>query len=359
MDAAAVAAAVPPEVIEAYICETFPAPMHVLIRSQPAGSWVQPERLGGTSMLKNIEEVYVLTEIPECWPVPRVNTAYMLDLRGAQTSYNKDDGTALSMDAIIKRHDQDSWGGGSGGSRNPAKQTSVALLGGIKCMQSTRTCNGLYVCSEFDPAHLQDYRRFEPDWEKTSDIFSASQKLNENEVVVIAANQPHSHPSFPSYKLSYAAKAKVEKAIRAMGSLATSVQTLRNAPITAEITGTRSLGELHGALDQDRTVRLLIQKDRKSITPLGTGLTAVFDCMRKQRESLPAGDVYIHEVSDNGIPIIICMLSRVVREIHSARSIVVDMTYKTIAGDFKLWHVVMFSSKYNRRMIHPDCIDKH
>ncbi|EJD50394.1 hypothetical protein AURDEDRAFT_160297 [Auricularia subglabra TFB-10046 SS5] len=263
MDAALVAAAVPSEVIEAYICETFPIPMQALIRSQPASSWVQPERLvqfaadyyqrgtavsaasttrtpplrvstspghsarlpgaglrstsgspvvaganprasaqesaqrsvrivdmtpfpdfprqGGASLLKNIEEVYVLTDIPECWPVPRVNTAYLLDLRSAQTIYDKDGGKALSMDAIVKRHDQDSWGGGSGGSRDPAKQTSVALLGGIKCMQSTRMCNGLYVCSEFDPAHLEGYQRFEPDWEKTNDIFAASQKLNENE----------------------------------------------------------------------------------------------------------------------------------------------------------------------------------
>ncbi|EJD50393.1 hypothetical protein AURDEDRAFT_160296 [Auricularia subglabra TFB-10046 SS5] len=170
-------------------------------------------------------------------------------------------------------------------------------------------------------------------------------------VVVLAANKAHSHPSFPSYKLSLSAKAKVEAAIQAMGSLGTTVQTLRTAAITAEITGTNSLGDLHSALDQDRTVRHLIQQGRKAAAPLGTGLTAVFDCMGKQRDTLPASDVYIHEVSDNGIPIIICMLPRLVREIHSARSIVVDMTYKTIAGNFKLWHVVMFSAKYNRRLV--------
>ncbi|EJD32855.1 hypothetical protein AURDEDRAFT_178046 [Auricularia subglabra TFB-10046 SS5] len=167
-------------VIEAYIRETFPAQMQALIRTQPASSWVDPERLvqfaadyyqrgsavsaalttstpplrvstspghsaklpgpglratsgspvvaganprasaqasaqrsvrvvdmtpfpdfprqGGASLLKNIEEVYVLTEIPKCWPVPRVNTAYLLDL----SQFPKEPADTYASDGIVK-----------------------------------------------------------------------------------------------------------------------------------------------------------------------------------------------------------------------------------------------------------------
>ncbi|EJD45310.1 hypothetical protein AURDEDRAFT_165525 [Auricularia subglabra TFB-10046 SS5] len=55
-------------------------------------------RQGGASLLKNIEEVYVLTEIPECWPVPRVNTAYLLDL----SQFPKEPANTYASAGIVK-----------------------------------------------------------------------------------------------------------------------------------------------------------------------------------------------------------------------------------------------------------------
>jgi hypothetical protein len=53
----------------------------------------------------------------------------------------------MSMAAIIKSQDQDSWGGGSAGSLTAGKTPTVAALGGVLCQYAEHTCQGVYHCS--------------------------------------------------------------------------------------------------------------------------------------------------------------------------------------------------------------------
>lgn len=49
-----------------------------------------------------VERVEYLTAIPSYWPVPRIPTAYVLDLRDSKFDFVDENGVALTADALIK-----------------------------------------------------------------------------------------------------------------------------------------------------------------------------------------------------------------------------------------------------------------
>ncbi|KAK7682461.1 hypothetical protein QCA50_014261 [Cerrena zonata] len=63
------------------------------------------------------------------------------------------------MAAIIKSEDQDSWGGGTGGSSQKAVQ--VDALGGIKCQVATHICQGIFKCNQLRSSLIDGCQRFE------------------------------------------------------------------------------------------------------------------------------------------------------------------------------------------------------
>ncbi|TFK94419.1 hypothetical protein K466DRAFT_593594 [Polyporus arcularius HHB13444] len=119
-----------------------------------------------------------LEKPPRCWNVPRPegvdsNIAYRLDLsRDEATKWTTNDGKAMSMLAVIKREDQDAWGGGSAGSLQ--KTVTVHCLddddssGGVECQQATHVCQGIYHCPHLLPSLLEDCERYEANLEEVA-----------------------------------------------------------------------------------------------------------------------------------------------------------------------------------------------
>ncbi|KAJ7440399.1 hypothetical protein B0H11DRAFT_1660472, partial [Mycena galericulata] len=92
----------------------------------------------------------------------------------------------LSMAAIIKSEDQDSWGGGSAGAVNPSKATKVLTLGGVLCQVAKHTCQGVYVCSQLDVSLLDGHERYEPNDDDMRELFVAEREVNVRETSSMA-----------------------------------------------------------------------------------------------------------------------------------------------------------------------------
>ncbi|KAJ7742334.1 hypothetical protein DFH07DRAFT_980337 [Mycena maculata] len=90
----------------------------------------------------------------------------------------------LSMAAIIKSEDQDSWGGGSGGSIK--KPTKVTALTGALCQVATHNCQGVWVCSKFDTSLLEGHERYKADNEEMRELFEAERDDNVRETSSVA-----------------------------------------------------------------------------------------------------------------------------------------------------------------------------
>ncbi|KAG6884190.1 hypothetical protein C0992_006788, partial [Termitomyces sp. T32_za158] len=71
-----------------------------------------------------VDRIEYLTVLPSLWPIPRIPTAFVLDLRGSKYNFlNKKTGKPFSPDALIKNKDQDSWIGGTGTADSTARVT--------------------------------------------------------------------------------------------------------------------------------------------------------------------------------------------------------------------------------------------
>ncbi|KAJ6614357.1 hypothetical protein B0H10DRAFT_2436006 [Mycena sp. CBHHK59/15] len=71
----------------------------------------------------HVERMEYLTEIPSVWPIPRVSTAYVVDL--SDPKFNLVDNTVnlIPVDGLVKRQDNDSWHGNSGSGNNTVDVT--------------------------------------------------------------------------------------------------------------------------------------------------------------------------------------------------------------------------------------------
>ncbi|KAG6822985.1 hypothetical protein H0H92_011827, partial [Tricholoma furcatifolium] len=114
----------------------------------------RPQRLNHQLMVDELETV---TGLPLYWPVPRVKTAYLLDLSSDEHNIKDDNGNLLSVDALIKNKDQDSWTGGSGAADS---KVSFSIFTGspIKCRRSRLECAGFSACINVDPKLLETER---------------------------------------------------------------------------------------------------------------------------------------------------------------------------------------------------------
>ena len=77
--------------------------------------------------------------------------------------------------------DQDSWGGGSGGSvTNTSKAPVVAILDNQRCQYAAFKCQGSYRCSEYDET-LHGKERQARDEDEMKEIFEAERVINMDE----------------------------------------------------------------------------------------------------------------------------------------------------------------------------------
>ncbi|PPR05947.1 hypothetical protein CVT24_004653 [Panaeolus cyanescens] len=123
-----------------------------------------------------VAKLITLTTIPSTWTI--YNGAYLLDLSADTRQWKDSAGDLLSMAAIIKSQDRDSWGGGSAGHTQPAKCPSVHALDGVKCQLSEHKCQGIYHCSELDMSLVDQCHRYAPDDDEMRDLFDAEREIN-------------------------------------------------------------------------------------------------------------------------------------------------------------------------------------
>ncbi|KAJ6513998.1 hypothetical protein DFH09DRAFT_1374151 [Mycena vulgaris] len=124
-------------------------------------------------------EIRTITKIPSCWTVPHPEDgdfAYLLDISEDQREWLDKKNEPLSMIAIIKSEDQDSWGEGTGGSRT--KPTNVVALGNVPCQAATHQCQGVWICSQFDQSLLDGHERYEPDDDAMRELWEADRAVN-------------------------------------------------------------------------------------------------------------------------------------------------------------------------------------
>ncbi|KAJ7138641.1 hypothetical protein C8R46DRAFT_1321667, partial [Mycena filopes] len=107
--------------------------------------------------------------------------AYRVDLTADDREWLDGTNKPLSMAAIIKSEDQDSWGGGSAGSVALAKATKVVALDGVQCQVANHGCQGVYICDQLDPGLLDGHERYEPDDDDMRELFNAERTVNVRE----------------------------------------------------------------------------------------------------------------------------------------------------------------------------------
>ncbi|KAJ7022111.1 hypothetical protein C8F04DRAFT_1194836 [Mycena alexandri] len=115
-----------------------------------------------------------------CWMVPQMDIeqdfAYRVDLTNDSREWLDSKDRVLSMAAIIKSEDQDSWGKGSAGSIQ--KPTKVLAHDGALCQVAKHDCQGIYVCNQLDQDLLCGHERYEPDDNEMRELFDAEHTVN-------------------------------------------------------------------------------------------------------------------------------------------------------------------------------------
>ncbi|KAF7800308.1 hypothetical protein EIP86_011557 [Pleurotus ostreatoroseus] len=132
---------------------------------------------------RKVSQIIPLDEIPWCFSVPRSDGesfAYLLDLthKPIDGEWKDDRGNLLSIAAMIKKNNQDSWGGGTAGSN--AQLVKVYALDNAQCRYAEHVCQGCFICDRADP-QLINSERYEPDEEESADIYQRQCRINEVE----------------------------------------------------------------------------------------------------------------------------------------------------------------------------------
>ncbi|KAF8229929.1 hypothetical protein L208DRAFT_1401360 [Tricholoma matsutake] len=125
-----------------------------------------------------VDAIEPLDGVPHRWPVPEVDTAYVLDFG--------DDARVLGrnvvkkpkgLDVFLKPEDQGSWGRGTNGSTS--HDIKLTLLDDLPAHRSVHECNGAHQCEMFDNRFLDGYKWIDSyDSNKMEEIFEAGQTQN-------------------------------------------------------------------------------------------------------------------------------------------------------------------------------------
>ncbi|KIJ43436.1 hypothetical protein M422DRAFT_253319 [Sphaerobolus stellatus SS14] len=172
-------------------------------------------------------------------------------------------------------------------------------------------------------------------------------------IIIPAAGQPHSHPSFPRSKLTYDARIAYTEAIQTLGVGGVTVEKVDQARTTMAIFGGKIPQAVFPALANSRMKSELIARQKKKKYAAGTGFMGV---MARYREDLklPIEERYIHYIStvpsedgEGDIELIVTMNPRLAKLVHSARATLHDTTYKRVFGLHNEWEVVLWDEKHS------------
>ncbi|KAF7317391.1 hypothetical protein HMN09_00475400 [Mycena chlorophos] len=133
---------------------------------------------------ETVERVEYLRELPSLWPIPKVRTAFVLDLRDPkfairdpkyetrEKSGDGDNDVLLTVDALVKDADNDPWRGNTG--VGDSKSHVQFSPGGprLECRRARLTCPGCHAC-EHVPENLVRVERRDLSTEQREAIFKA------------------------------------------------------------------------------------------------------------------------------------------------------------------------------------------
>ncbi|KAJ7050007.1 hypothetical protein C8F01DRAFT_1348352 [Mycena amicta] len=134
----------------------------------------------------SVDRIIPITAVPSTWAVPRDDAVYRLDLSASEHLFEKPKNAKnpMTIQRIIKREDQDSWGGGGGGHLQGDTWVvgfSDDLSVKVWCRRVHHHCKGVHVC-EFVPDELfADCERYEPDLDAMRDLWHHQLDANEKE----------------------------------------------------------------------------------------------------------------------------------------------------------------------------------
>ncbi|KII84400.1 hypothetical protein PLICRDRAFT_32429 [Plicaturopsis crispa FD-325 SS-3] len=104
----------------------------------------------------HVDRVEYLNELPSYWPVPRVPTAFILDLSDPKFAVEVNDSEEIcTPDWLVKNKDQESWSGGTGAADSKPFVNLIVEGQSVLCRRSRLTCRGVYACEDVDPKLLK------------------------------------------------------------------------------------------------------------------------------------------------------------------------------------------------------------
>ncbi|KAJ7060131.1 hypothetical protein C8F01DRAFT_1144108 [Mycena amicta] len=104
-----------------------------------------------TKNLPGVVRIERLTEVPAIWPVPRVPTAFLVDLKHPMFAF-KIQGKLVKPDQLIKNQDNDSWEGSTGVGQSTSMVVFSPGEAPVECRRSTLICAGSHACIYADTA---------------------------------------------------------------------------------------------------------------------------------------------------------------------------------------------------------------
>ncbi|KAF8179702.1 hypothetical protein K438DRAFT_1768737 [Mycena galopus ATCC 62051] len=135
-----------------------------------------------------VPEIRDVQKVFFCWTVPQTDIekdfAYRVDLTNDTREWLDPKNKPLSMAAIIKSEDQDSWGKGSAGSIK--KPTKVLALDGVPFQVANNDCQGICICDQLDKDLLRSHERYAPDDNEMRELFEAERAVNVRETSSMA-----------------------------------------------------------------------------------------------------------------------------------------------------------------------------
>ncbi|KAF8900243.1 hypothetical protein CPB84DRAFT_1919753 [Gymnopilus junonius] len=135
---------------------------------QPPTTWLDPHIqsavfTGPFKLHRQLTVSYVkyLTELPSYFPIHHAKTAFLVDLSDPKFDIKHKNGDLLTVDALVKNTDQDSWRGPTGASDS---HTMLSIFTGepILCRRSRLHCGGIYGCERLNPNLLEEHWELNP-----------------------------------------------------------------------------------------------------------------------------------------------------------------------------------------------------
>ncbi|KAJ6543436.1 hypothetical protein DFH09DRAFT_1282498 [Mycena vulgaris] len=122
-----------------------------------------------------VEQIEYLSELPTLWPVPRVRTAFVLDLSDPKFKIPDENGSLIPVDVLVSGQDNDSWKGSSAAADPTVDVRFAPGEEPIACRRKRQDCRGCHHCEALDKS-LVDVTRYELDIATRDVVLEAQQE---------------------------------------------------------------------------------------------------------------------------------------------------------------------------------------